>query len=490
MIADAFDDQDGDITGSFDPSEEKHEEYLFIKYDDYYEKAREKYNEYKQKKKISWIKSSYFNDDLLADLQRDAENLLNLLRDSCQWNPDKDLKLKKLTSLLNQEGIKKAIVFSQSKETAKYLYDHLSDFSSRKIELVVGGMDNIQNIIQRFSPISNNKEIDLDDEIDILVATDVLSEGQNLQDCDTVINYDLPWAIIKLIQRVGRVDRIGQKSENIFCYSFLPDEGLEKLIRLKSRIKNRLKENAEVIGTDELFFQDEEQVLMDLYNEDSSVLDKEILEDIDLPSYALEIWNRAIKENPEIEQQIKEMPNSVQSSKDSLGEENKILLFAKTHINNNLLEIDGNNNILNENQKDILDKAACETDAPCKKKMNNHYEMLKFGLEKIEDSLQSTNMVGRLGSNRSPRKKVFDLFEKIQSNSEEDEQIFNDIYEYPLLSDAEHTLARMFRRKLSEKELLDHVRERARSETLVNKKESKRINEKPKIICSMGLVKK
>ena len=93
--------------------------------------------------------------------------------------------------------------FSQSKETANYLYSELSKNRSEKMGLVVGGMDNIQETIQRFSPISNKKKIDRDEEIDILIATDVLSEGQNLQDCNTVINYDLPWAIIKLIQRVG-----------------------------------------------------------------------------------------------------------------------------------------------------------------------------------------------------------------------------------------------------------------------------------------------
>ena len=75
-----------------------------------------------------------------------------------------------------------------------------------------------------------------------LITTDVLSEGQNLQDCNTVINYDLPWAIIKLIQRVGRIDRIGQESDKIFCHSFMPDEDLEKQIRLRSRIQNRLRE--------------------------------------------------------------------------------------------------------------------------------------------------------------------------------------------------------------------------------------------------------
>ena len=330
IIVDAFDDHDGGMTGSSDLSEEKeeNESYFFIKYEDYYKKAEKKYDEYK-KKKLKWIRSSYFNEYLLEDLKNDTENLMKILKESTSWNPKKDLKLEKLNELLNKENIKKVIIFSQSKETAKYLYNQISARSSKRIELVVGGMNDVQEIIQRFSPISNGNKIDLTNEIDVLIATDVLSEGQNLQDCNTVINYDLPWAIIKLIQRVGRVDRIGQESENIFCYSFLPDEGLEKLIRLKSRIQNRLQENAEVIGTDELFFQGEKQILVDLYNESSSVLEREILEDIDLPSYALEIWNKAIKDNPEIEEEVKKMPNSVHSSKIAEFHEFDPLNFTK-----------------------------------------------------------------------------------------------------------------------------------------------------------------
>src|SRR6185312_3585921 len=122
----------------------------------------------------------------------------------------------------------------------------------------------------RFSPNSNNKrdKIRRQDELRILVATDVLSEGQNLQDAAIIVNYDLPWAIIRLIQRAGRVDRIGQRAEQILCYSFLPADGVEQLIRLRERIRQRLQENAEVVGTDEAFFEDEEaNTIRNLYTE-------------------------------------------------------------------------------------------------------------------------------------------------------------------------------------------------------------------------------
>ncbi len=106
-----------------------------------------------------------------------------------------------------------------------------------------------------------------------MIATDVLSEGQNLQDAAIVVNYDLPWAIIRLIQRAGRVDRIGQQADAIYCYTFLPVTASNGLSDSESAVKQRLKENAEVVGTDEAFFVGDmdSQTIHDLYNERSGI---------------------------------------------------------------------------------------------------------------------------------------------------------------------------------------------------------------------------
>src|SRR5690606_34217244 len=111
------------------------------------------------------------------------------------------------------------------------------------------------------------------EDIRVLISTDVLSEGQNLQDSHIILNYDLPWAIIRLIQRAGRVDRIGQKSEKILCYSFLPEDGIEQIINLRGRLSNRIRQNAEVVGSDETFFDGDPINIEDLYNERSGMLD-------------------------------------------------------------------------------------------------------------------------------------------------------------------------------------------------------------------------
>jgi len=138
----------------------------------------------------------------------------------------------------------------------------------------------------------------------VLIATDVLSEGQNLQDCAVVVNYDLPWAIIRLIQRAGRVDRIGQKSDKIYCHSFLPADGVERIIQLRRRVRQRLRENAEVVGSDEAFFEDtDEKPILDLYNEKSSILE-ETDNEVDLASFAYQIWKNATDAEPKLKKII------------------------------------------------------------------------------------------------------------------------------------------------------------------------------------------
>ena len=183
---------------------------------------------------------------------------------------------------------------------------------------VTGDTANPTQLAWRFSPRSNEKgdRISSEEELRVLIATDVLSEGQNLQDCAIVVNYDLPWAIIRLIQRAGRVDRIGQQANDILCYSFLPADGIERLIRLRSRVRTRLHENAEVVGTDEAFFEDEgKQTVLDLYNEKAGILDSDDETDVDLSSYAYQIWRNATETDPSLRKKIEDLPPVVYSSK-------------------------------------------------------------------------------------------------------------------------------------------------------------------------------
>lgn len=129
------------------------------------------------------------------------------------WNPQTDQKLNELEKLLNKDHKDdKVVVFTQYSDTANYVYSQLKKRGVKHIEKVTGETKNPTSIVERFSPLSNKANISTENELRILIATDVLSEGQNLQDAHIIVNYDLPWAIIRLIQRAGRVDRIDQSS--------------------------------------------------------------------------------------------------------------------------------------------------------------------------------------------------------------------------------------------------------------------------------------
>ena len=242
----------------------------------------------------------------------------------------------------------------------------------------------------RFSPKSNEKgqHISPEDELRVLVATDVLSEGQNLQDCAVVVNYDLPWAIIRLIQRAGRVDRIGQQAHEILCYSFLPVDGVERLIRLRARVRSRLRENAEVVGTDEAFFEDDdEQTVVDLYNEKAGVLDGDDDTDVDLSSYAYQIWRNATKADPALGKKIEDMPAVVYSSKACEPKPDRpegTLVYMRTAQDYDALAwIDRDGRSVTESHFDILRAAECPPETPALPRHDTHHDLVATAAQHI-----------------------------------------------------------------------------------------------------------
>jgi hypothetical protein len=245
------------------------------------------------------------------------------------------------------------------------------------VEVATGASADPYGLACRFSPRSNNTSIRKSDEVRVLICTDVLSEGQNLQDSNVVVNFDLPWAIIRLIQRAGRVDRIGQSAEEIHCYSFLPAEGVERLINLRARIQQRLLENAEVVGTDEAFFEDgDANIIRDLYTEKSGVLDDGD-DEVDLASYAWQIWKQATQDRPELAHAVESMPPVVYSARafafdetalPSLGSDaarGGTLVYVKSpEGNDHLAWISPDGKTVTESQFAILRVAECAPDTP------------------------------------------------------------------------------------------------------------------------------
>lgn len=196
------------------------------------------------------------------DLNFDSQILKNLIFKINQVTPEHDLKLQELISIISNKvenpinnNNKKVIIFSAFADTANYLYKQISRPLKEKYNLdtakITGSGTNectlkisndFNNLLINFSPKSKHRNIIEGDkeEIDILIATDCISEGQNLQDCDYLINYDIHWNPVRIIQRFGRVDRIGSENEVIQLVNFWPNISLDDYINLKNRVENRM----------------------------------------------------------------------------------------------------------------------------------------------------------------------------------------------------------------------------------------------------------
>lgn len=200
-----------------------------------------------------------------SELTSDIEVLNELMSMLNVITPENDGKLQSLLKVISDKienpinsNNKKVLIFSAFSDTAEYLYEHISTYIKDKYGLntavITGSIDGkttiknfkatLNNVLTCFSPISKDKAVllpDSNDEIDILIATDCISEGQNLQDCDCVINYDIHWNPVRIIQRFGRVDRIGSRNESIQLVNFWPDMDLDEYINLKGRVETRMK---------------------------------------------------------------------------------------------------------------------------------------------------------------------------------------------------------------------------------------------------------
>lgn len=459
------------------------------------------------KSRFKWLPADYFIKDLAKHLKADAKALLEVLELCGEWNPEHDAKLAELLKLIGKKhGQDKLLVFTQFADTARYLKAQLLARGIRYVEEATGESADPTALAWRFSPESSGKreQVKPDDELRVLVATDVLSEGQNLQDCSIVVNYDLPWAIIRLIQRAGRVDRIGQKATEILCYSFVPADGVERLIRLRARVRQRLIENAEVVGSDEAFFDDDkpDERILDLYNEKSGILDDDGDAEVDLASYAYQIWKNAIDADPSLAAKIEAMPNVAYATKThqpSPEAPKGVLVYLRTGQGNDALTwIDEAGTSVTQSQLIILKAAACAADTPALPRAENHHELTALGMQHILEEEKSSG--GALGRPSGARFKAYERLKRHRQAIGEKRDLFvtdthvreidralEEIYRYPLYQAATDTLNRQLKAGIDDHKLAELVlslREDGRL-CVVDEQEAQR---EPKLICSMGLV--
>ena len=307
-------------------------------------------------------------------LQRDADTLELLLTMISDITAEHDSKLQKLLQLIDQkiedpinEGNKKIIVFSAFSDTAEYLYGNISAYVKNKYgldsALVTGAVEGrttvkglrgtLNNILTCFSPVSKNRDVLMPGskkDIDILIATDCISEGQNLQDCDYLINYDIHWNPVRIIQRFGRIDRIGSRNKQIQLVNFWPDLDLDEYINLKARVETRMKITVMTSTGDDDLINAEEKGDLEYRKQQLKRLQEEVV-DIEDMSTGISIMDLGLNEfRLDLLEYIKnhedlaKKPKGLHAVVNKTDEDPEGVIFVLKNINNSV-NIDNQNRI-------------------------------------------------------------------------------------------------------------------------------------------------
>jgi hypothetical protein len=465
--------------------------------DMYSRRAEQVYKAYREdyRSRFKWLSPGYFDASLKSDLLDDAKALLNVLKKAGKWEPERDAKLDALFNLLTKvHPENKVLVFTQFADTAQYLADQLEKRGVTHLACAVASSADPLDLANHFSPHSNEYRLKPgEEELRVLVATDVMAEGQNLQDCAIVVNFDLPWAIVRLIQRAGRVDRIGQDNDTVLVYSFLPADGVEKVILLRKRLMNRLEQNQEVVGTDESFFgENAASKLRDLYTEKHGSLDDDEDTEVDLASAAYGIWNNAPEEARKTVEKLPPVIYATRAHEPTEGNPEGLLIYVQfPGGEDGLIRTDSDGQIISQSMVGILNAAACQPETPALTRRADHFDLVARGVGQAITEINE--MGGQLGSLRSTSRKVYErmrihrerLMQAGNSNPVLD-RAMDALFRYPLLERARDALGRELRLGITDQALAQMLIDRYEDDNLVHVVEEKVIRE-PQVICSMGL---
>lgn len=308
------------------------------------------------------------------ELQRDADTLELLTLMIADVTPEHDLKLQTLLHLLDEkmnhpinEGNKKVLIFSAFSDTAEYLYDQVSVYMKNNYGLdtaaITGTIDGrttikglkatLNNVLTCFSPISKSRDVLMPGstkEIDVLIATDCISEGQNLQDCDYCVNYDIHWNPVRIIQRFGRIDRIGSQNKYIQLVNFWPDMTLDDYINLKSRVETRMKISVMTSTGDDDLINPEEKGDLEYRKQQLKRLQEEVV-DIEDMSTGISIMDLGLNEFRldlleyiKTHEDLAKKPKGLHAVVPATEENPEGVIFVLRNINNSI-NIDNQNRI-------------------------------------------------------------------------------------------------------------------------------------------------
>ena len=451
------------------------------------------------------LRARLFNGNLQERLREDNAILREVLQRVPTWESARDSKLQSLFRLLGQRhGQEKVLVFSEFSDTARYLYRELKDLkiqggigliTGSQVEADSGAGGSVVSVVRSFSPqtagapgVSTRTKR----ELRVLVATDVLSEGLNLQDCSIVVNFDLPWAIIKLIQRAGRVDRIGQEAEEVVVYSLCPTEGIEEVIDLRGRIRRRLAESAQVFGSDERFFGDkEEEHQVRSFFDETSPLQGLDDEEVDYTSKAYEIWREAEQKHPDLAKCAANLPLQAHATRAHHSSEQGILACTTSDAQVDQVFFQPTRGEMRAvTPLDALTLSACVPDMPGLPRQEEHFDVIE-GIMKLARQQAASRTAGSLAG---IRKRTYDRLRTLTDRNEnslfaptdDDLAAVNALYQHPLSEQANQTLSRLLRGGAgSDEEILRTVTNLHQTDLLVVQRTSD--NDRTELLCSLGL---
>ncbi|MGI9061422.1 MAG: helicase-related protein [Ktedonobacteraceae bacterium] len=309
----------------------------------------------------------------LARLKKHIEHDIRLLEKILTLvepiSPEQDAKLQTLKRRLAQAPLNegKRLIFTQYADTARYLYENLNPDGKRSdIEVIYSGDKSKARVVGRFAPKAN-PEYEFatgEGEIQTLVATDVLAEGLNMQDCNMIINYDLHWNPVRLIQRFGRIDRIGSEHAVVYGFNFLPETGIEKNLGLRQKLHNRIQEIHNTIGEDSVILDRTEQLneeaMYAIYEKQGNQLSLFEEEDetfLDL-NEAEEIMRQLRKENPTEYERIANLRDGIRAVRpanpSNISSQPGLYVFCQAGRYQQLFLLDEQGNIVSRDMPRIL----------------------------------------------------------------------------------------------------------------------------------------
>ena len=240
----------------------------------------------------------------LNDLREDRATLTGVLNEVAAITPERDGKLREIKAAVREKAAnptayndgtpnRKLLVFTTFKDTALYLYDNLYGLAQElgiNMAMVAGdethatvGRNTFNDILTNFAPIARNRGESSEPEVDLLIATDCISEGQNLQDCDTVLNYDIHWNPVRLIQRFGRIDRIGSRNPSVHMHNYWPTKDMDEYLKLENRVQARMAlADIAATGSEDPFTAEDAQLELRFRDQQLLKLQEEILDMDDL----------------------------------------------------------------------------------------------------------------------------------------------------------------------------------------------------------------